>query len=176
VKTIGWLAGIGTMLAATAYMVVSLNRWEWNRALFFGLILLVAEVGLATALVLRRLSRVEYTIAHAYDPAVRDILRATRRATPDRFAWLHETTTRMNVFITFLVGGGVLLSGVAWLVDRLAGKTANEYGEQHLAKDLQAISYPRGGLVLDDVTVLAQDVPGADDAAIRKLLRRAGHT
>jgi len=25
------------------------------------------------------------------------------------------------------------------------------------------------------VTVLAQDVPGADDAQIRKLLRRAGH-
>ena len=33
----------------------------------------------------------------------------------------------------------------------------------------------RGGLLVDDVTVLAQDVPGADDAQIRKLLRRAGH-
>ena len=34
-------------------MVVSLNRWEWNRALFFGLIVLIAEVGLATGLILR---------------------------------------------------------------------------------------------------------------------------
>ena len=41
-------------------MIVSLNRWEWNRALFFGLIVLIAEVGLATGLVLRRLARLEY--------------------------------------------------------------------------------------------------------------------
>ena len=55
-KTIAWLAGIGTAVTATAYMVVSLNRWEWNRALFFGLIVLMAEVGLATGLVLRKLN------------------------------------------------------------------------------------------------------------------------
>ena len=36
------------------------------------------------------------------------------------------------------------------------------------------ISYPSGGLLLDDVTVLAQEVPGADDAQIRQLLRRGG--
>ena len=45
---IAWLAGIGTLLAGAVYMIVSLNRWEWNRALFFGLIVLIAEVGLAT--------------------------------------------------------------------------------------------------------------------------------
>ena len=56
-KTIAWLAGVGTLLAGVFYLVVSLNRWEWNRALFFGLIVLIAEVGLATGLVLRRLSR-----------------------------------------------------------------------------------------------------------------------
>ena len=49
-KIIAWLAGIGTLLAGAVYMVVSLNRWEWNRALFFGLIVLIAEVGLATGL------------------------------------------------------------------------------------------------------------------------------
>ena len=47
-KAIAWLAGIATLLAGAAYMIVSLNRWEWNRALFFGLIVLIAEVGLAT--------------------------------------------------------------------------------------------------------------------------------
>jgi hypothetical protein len=35
---------------------------------------------------------------------------------------------------------------------------------------MAAISYPRGGLLVDDVTALAQDVPGADDQQIRKLL------
>ena len=29
-KTIAWLAGIGTLVAGALYMVVSLNRWEWN--------------------------------------------------------------------------------------------------------------------------------------------------
>jgi hypothetical protein len=176
-KTIAWLAGIGTLLAAGAYMLVSLNRWEWNRVLFFGLIVLIAEVGLATGLVLRRLARLEHAQHTVVDPAVTEILQATRPAHPDRFAWLKESTsgTGTNVFITFLVGGGVLLSGIAWVVDRVASTTSTPVGEERLARELGNISYPRGGLLVDDVTVLAQDVPGADDAQIRKLLRRAGH-
>ena len=115
-KTIAWLAGIGTLLAAAAYMVVSLNRWEWNRALFFGLIVLIAEVGLATGLVLRKLSHLER--ARQRDLEVLGILRETQPAPPDRFAWLKDSATgQLNVFITFLVGGGVILSAIAW-VDR----------------------------------------------------------
>ena len=49
-------------------MVVSLNRWEWNRALFFGLIVLIAEVALATGLVLRRLTRLERANREVLDP------------------------------------------------------------------------------------------------------------
>ena len=171
-KLFAWLAGIGTLLTGALYMIVSLNRWEWSRALFFGLIVLIAEVGLATALVLRRLTRLQHSFT--VDRAVAEILRETRPAR-DRFAWLKRSTEQSNVFITFLVGGGVLLSGVAWLVDRVAAKTSSPAGEQRLAHELAPISYPAGGLLLDDVTVLAQDVPGADDVQIRKLLRRAGH-
>jgi hypothetical protein len=176
-KTIAWLAGIGTLVAAGAYMLVSLNRWEWNRALFFGLIVLIAEVGLATGLVLRRLARLEHAQHAVIDPAVTEILRATRPPHPDRFAWLKESTagSSTQVFITFLVGGGILLSGIAWIVDRVASTTSTPIGEERLSRELGNISYPRGGLLVDDVTVLAQDVPGADDAQIRKLLRRAGH-
>jgi hypothetical protein len=174
VKVIGWLAGVGTLLAGAFYMIVSLNRWEWNRALFFGLIVLIAEVGLATALVLRRIARLEYRTR--VDPAVARILRETKPPTPDRFAWLREQTRELNVFITFLVGGGVILSGVAWVVDRVASKTsASPAGEQKLVRQLEAISYPSGGLLVDDVTVLAQEVPGANDEQIRRLLRRAGN-
>jgi hypothetical protein len=169
-KIIAWLAGIGTLLGAGVYMVVSLNRWEWNRALFFGLIVVVAEVALATGLVLRRIERLQYRI----DPAVTDILRATRPPARDRFAWMQDSVGHFNVFITFLVGGGVILSGMAWIVDRVAAKTSTPQGEQRLAAELGPISYPRGGLLVDDITVLAQDVPGADDAQIRMLLRRAG--
>ena len=172
-KTIAWLAGIGTLVAGSAYMIVSLNRWEWNRALFFGLIVLIAEVALGIALILRKLALMER--GRQADPAVAGILRDSRPPSAERFAWLKTSTQQMNVFITFLVGGGVILSGVAWLVDRVASNTTTAVGEEKLAAQLGTISYPRGGLLVDDVTVLAQDVPGADDAQIRKLLRRAGH-
>jgi hypothetical protein len=173
VKTIAWLAGIGTLAAGLGYMVVSLNRWEWNRALFFGLIVVIAEVGLATGLVLRKMTDLQRS--REVDPAVLAVLRESRPGSPDRFAWLKQTSSRTNVFITFLVGGGVVLSAAAWMVDRIASKTSTPRGEESLATALYAIRYPSGGLVVDDVTVLAQEVPGADDAQIRRLLRRAGH-
>ena len=97
-------------------MVVSLNRWEWNRALFFGLIVLMAEVGLATGLVLRKLNVL----------AARARARHRRHRpggpahAPDRFAWMKRSAGQLDVFITFLVGGGVILSFLAWLVDRVA--------------------------------------------------------
>jgi hypothetical protein len=173
VKTIAWLAGLGTFLAGLVYMVVSLNRWEWNRALFFGLIVVIAEIALATGLVLRKLADLQRR--PDVDPALVAVLREGRPPAPDRFAWLKGTSGQTNVFITFLVGGGVLLSGLAWLVDRIASKTSTPRAEERLVADLRPISYPRGGLMVDDVTALAQEVPGADDAQIRMLLRRAGH-
>jgi hypothetical protein len=173
-RIIAWLAGIGTLLAGGVYMIVSLNRWEWNRALFFGLIVLISEVGLATGLVLRRLARLEYRLNRVEDPEVRNILRETRPPSRDRFAWLRESPQQLNVFITFLVGGGVLISGIAWVVDRVASRSTSPAGEEHLGRRLAPISYPSGGLLLDDITVLAQEVPGANDDQIRQLLRRGG--
>ncbi len=167
-KVLAWLAGLATFVTAAIYLVVSLNRWEWNRALFFGLIMLIAEVALATGLVLRKLDQLR--LQRSGDPDVGDIVRESRPGAPDRFAWLRETQNRTNVFITFLVGGGVLLSGAAWLVDRIAAGTATPHGEAKLTRLLTPISYPAGGLVVDDSTVLAQDVPGADDAQLRRLL------
>ena len=166
-KVVAWLAGIGTMAMGAIYMVVSLNRWEWNRALFFGLIVLIAEVGVATALILRRLDRIENT---RLDPEILALLRDTRPTPARRFRWLEDTTTQMNVFITFLVGGGLILSGLAWVADKVAANTSTPVGEEQLARQLGVISYPRGGLLVDEITALAQDVPGTDDAQIRKLL------
>jgi hypothetical protein len=170
VKVVAWLAGIATVVTAGFYMVVSLNRWEWNRALFFGLILLIAEVALATGLVLRKLNQLGSAVGR--DPTVHEIVRETRPAAPDRFAWLRESNDRLSVFITFLVGGGVVLSAVAWLVDRIASSTTTPRREVHLAAQLAPISYPPGGLLVDDVTVLAQEVPGVgDEGELRRLLR-----
>jgi hypothetical protein len=169
-KVVAWLAGVGTLLAALAYMIVSLNRWEWNRALFFGLIVVIAEIALATGLVLRKLGQ----LARSADPDVAGILRESRPASPDRFAWMRRSQGQLNVFITFLVGGGVILSAVAWVVDRIAASTTTPAGEHRLAAQLRPISYPAGGLLVDDPISLAQGVPGADDTQIRKLLRGPG--
>jgi hypothetical protein len=165
VKTIGWLAGIGTMIAAAAYMVVSLNRWEWNRALFFGLIVLIAEVALATGLVLRKLGQMSRSGPPAADSEIAAALRESRPGDPPRFDWLRDSASgQFNVFITFLVGGGVFLSGVAWVVDRLASRTTSQIGERKLAERLNAISYPHGGLLAAD-----------GDGPLRTLLGPAGH-
>ncbi|MDP1819438.1 MAG: hypothetical protein Q8K58_06020 [Acidimicrobiales bacterium] len=171
-KIIAWLAGIATLVTALAYLVVSLNRWEWNRALFFGLIVLIAEVGLATALILRKLGQL--AARPPIDAEIAGILRDSRPAEADRFAWMREAPNQMSVFITFLVGGGVILSGVAWIVDRLASKTTTPTGEARLAAQLAPISYPSGGLLVPDATVLAQEVPGDDDTRLGRLLRGTG--
>jgi MFS family permease len=174
-KLLAWLAGVGTLVGATIYMIVSLNRWEWNRALFFGLIVLIAEVGLAAALLYRKLTRMDR--APTYQKDMLAALRDTRPELPDRFAWLKEATRGgPNVFITFIVGGGLIIAAIAWVVDRIAQRTSTALAEENLAAELRSIAYPAGGLVVDDVTVLAQDIPGADDAQLRKLLRRAGRT
>jgi len=175
-KLLAWLAGIGTLIGAAGYTIVSLNRWEWNRALFFLLILVVAEVALGTALVLTKLGRMDRA-RRVHDETLA-ALRTTRPASPDRFAWLKDSVRGggTNVFITFVVAGGLIISAIGWLVDRIASKTSGVLAEDRLAADLRSIAYPPGGLVVDDVTVLTQDVPGADDAQVRKLLRNVGRT
>lgn len=169
-KLFVWAAALFTFIGAGIFMVVSLNRWEWNRALFFALILVMTELALATALILRRLSQIQLP---APEPEVRAVLRETRPPSPNRFAWLDESVTHFHVFIFFLVGGGVVISGVAWVVDRVASVTSTPTAERRLASQISEIGYPHGGLLVDDITVLAQDVPGADDGQIRRLLRRA---
>ncbi|HSM65481.1 MAG TPA: hypothetical protein VK860_04180 [Ilumatobacteraceae bacterium] len=176
-KTLAWLVAAATLLAAGAYTVISLVRWEWNRALFFGLVFVAAEIGVATAVVIRRINQLE---ERTHDPRDRsgEILTAVRRARLDhrRFAWTEDigrdAMTRTNVFITMVVGGGILLSGLAWVVDKVANATADSGREAKLAKDLALIDYPDGGIVVDDVTVLARPTIRHDDPRVSLLLRR----
>ena len=60
------------------------------------------------------------------------------------------------------------------MVDRAASVTAAPARERRLARRLTAIAYPADGLVVDDATALAEEVPGTDDAGIRMLLRGSG--
>lgn len=172
-KKLVWLFAVATFVGALAYSVISLNRWEWTRALYFGLVVLVAEVGLAAGLVLRKLDRMAESERARERDEVRTVLRESR-ASKHRFAWLEprEIISRSNVFITMLVGGGVVLSGLAWLLDKVAARTTTSLEEGRLAGDLTRIAYPEDGLLVDDVTVLAQSVPHFDDPKLRALLGR----
>lgn len=172
-KKLMWVFAAGTFFGAMAYSIISLNRWEWNRALFFGLVVVVAEIGLATGLILRKLDSMTEARYEREREELRGVLRDARPPR-HRFAWLDpkEVVSRSNVFITMLVGGGVLLSGVAWVLDKVASKTTTSLREGRLAGDLTRISYPEDGLLVDDVTVLAQSVPHFDDPDLRTLLRR----
>lgn len=173
-RVVAWLVAAVTLVAAAVYTVVSLARWEWNRALFFALLFVAVEVGLAAAIVLRRLARVERLVVHASadDGGARRALRDTRHEHV-RFAWLRvdpaDVVGRTNVFITFLVGGGVLVSAGAWLIDKVASNTVDPRLEQRLGRELDAIAY-RPGLLVDEVDALARPSLDRDDPRVRSFL------
>ena len=62
-RRIAYLAAVVTIAASGYYFFVYLTRWEWNRALTSGVILLAAEIGLVGALVLDRIGRLRTSIA-----------------------------------------------------------------------------------------------------------------
>ena len=114
------------MAAAGWYVFVYLYRWEWNRAIVAGVIFLAAEVALLGSVIITRLS----TLSRRLDgmvgsppagPPDERVLRRLRDHAPEPakpFAWLGHSQT--NVFVPVLLGAGVVLSGLAWLVDRVA--------------------------------------------------------
>lgn len=169
-----------TLLASGAYVFVYLNRWEWTRALFVGMVFIVAEVALATWLIMQKLQRIERRVGAARDEMSelfdQTVLMRIRQTRPDydRFGWLKESMSRTNVFITMVVGGGVVLSGLAWIVDKIASKTSVPAGERALAKELMSIAPPSGHLVADEASLIAQELPSCDDPDLRLLVGDTG--
>ncbi len=103
------------------------------------------------------------------DPVVVDILRASApRRQP--FAWLDPRAGRTGVFIPVLLGSGVIVSALAWVVERIAGRTAEPAMEQGLGRQLSSMAFPAGGLVADDAELLAQDGHTRHDEDLALLL------
>jgi hypothetical protein len=125
------LAGV-VLAAAGLYVVVYLWRWEWQRAIIAGVFFLSALVVVSTLVLLaavRRLgSRLEEAEAERRRAEAR-AARALRRASTERagrhFEWLREPPDRLGVFVPVLLGAGALLSGLAYLNERLAGAVAS---------------------------------------------------
>ncbi len=147
-----------TLVLAGSWTALALYRWEWTRALWMTMAFVVAEVALVGVLVMHRLRELEEQIAGTHDTAVMRRLAETRPAATDHFEWLKESTNRTNVFVTMLLGGGVLVSGVLWVIDKVAGRSVATSRERQLAKQLRAIAFPVSGFVPPDSVMFAADL------------------
>jgi hypothetical protein len=151
-RRIGMLATIAVMAASGTYVFVYLYRWEWNRALISAAIFVAAEVGLVATVLFERLARIDRrmqgltsTERPIVDERVRRRLQENVPEAANPFAWL--TRSQTNVFVPVLLGAGVVLSGLAWLVDRIARATAGPVVEGGLVRRLSALQPPAGGLL-----------------------------
>jgi hypothetical protein len=171
-RRIALAVGVVTLAASGTYVFVYLYRWEWNRALTAGLFFLAAEIGLVAAVLAERIRRLEHRLDQpgVTEPAytqVRSRLAEARPPARDHFAWMRSNMERTNVFIPVLMGAGVILSALAWLVERVARATANPHREAALAKRLLPITLPAEPIV-------GVDDPTATDAGLALLLRPNG--
>ncbi len=148
-RTIRTLLGGVTLAASGAYTFVYLYRWEWNRALMSAAIFIAAEVAVMGSLLAQRLKVVTERLDAAEKRPEARVVRLERirtAAPPPRktFAWLAKPE-QMNVFVPVLMGAGVLLSGIAWLVERLARATVTPVAERGLAAQLDGLALPAHG-------------------------------
>ena len=145
-------AAVLTLLATGTYLFVYLWRWEWHRAVVAGVLFLAAEVGLATSILFERLRSIERRLddqeAAAGDALDRARARLADAAPEPRagFAWLTDEAGRMSVFVPLLLGAGVVLSALAWAVERVARVTAGPVLERALAARLAPLTLPAGTL------------------------------
>jgi hypothetical protein len=163
IRRLGWSVVVVALVATGAYTLVYVYRWEWNRALFTAVLFVAAEIVLAVMVVVRRMRRLEEQIG-ASAAATRSLrhLQDTRPA-HDHFAWLERSVSRTSVFITLLLGAGVLFSTLAWIIDRIARRTATPVLERGLARRLAPLAFPERPLVPDDEALVAEGGPYGRD-------------
>jgi len=140
-----------TLLGSGAYVIVYLYRWEWNRALISGLFFLAAEVAIAAWVVVARV----HDLVKRFDAeperrkAIAGHLRQARAEPSNVFAWLKPSTPTANVFVPILMGAGLILSGLAWVVERIGRATAGVTADASVSARLARLGPPVGGF-LDD--------------------------
>ena len=148
-KWISYAIGAVALIAAGFYVFIYLYRWEWNRAIMAGVLFIAAEIGLVAALVLDRLKKMEERIKeHGIRRPDLATLQDIEAGAPEprrHFAWLTDQA-KVGVFVPVLMGAGVVISGIAWCVERLAASTARPLLERRLAMRLAPLGLPEGGL------------------------------
>jgi len=163
-----------TMFGAGLLGGRALYEWEWTRALWMTVGFVAAEVALFGVLVLGRLKELSAQLERdRSQELVRTRLQESRPPTRDHFVWLRDSMSRTNVFVTMVIGGGVILSGMLWAIDHVARRTTTASLERGLAQRLRSIAPPPDGLVPPDDVLLAEDLPHGERQDLWLLL--AGH-
>jgi hypothetical protein len=176
---------LGAVLVGSGlYLFVYLYRWEWNRAHTAGVFLIVAEIALVALVLDARISRLESRLSRARDDERRDVRQGAppRRRAPDairiqirdaapasrkHFAWLRPDASSTNVFVPALMGAGMVMSGLAWLIERLGRVTAKPALEGDLARRLGPLWFEAGdGLVPAASAPSASRVDGVPDVLL----------
>ncbi len=161
----GRLVGLVVLVVSGAYLLIYLYRWEWNRALVAGIFFVSAEVAIASGIILSRLRAIEDHLARGGTAPVAAAAPPERRSP---FAWLEPDPTRMGVFIPVLLGAGVILSTLAYLVERIARFTAAPVAEHDLAARLATLNPPAEGLVPPPGATHGPALVAADASAPRQ--------
>jgi hypothetical protein len=150
-RLVSRLLMLSVLAVSGVYLIVYLYRWECNRDLISGLFLLAAEiayVGSSLRGELRDLvDRVDALESppgrRPRPPAVAPTARPARHVD-----WLREAASgQTNVFVPILLGAGVLLSAVAYVVERVAGVAARSPAARPPVGRLAGLRPPPGGLL-----------------------------
>ncbi|WBB60681.1 hypothetical protein O7599_35155 [Streptomyces sp. WMMC500] len=147
----GYVIGGLSGAAAGGYFVLYLYRWEWQRALISGVLLLAVEVLLVGIVLHTRVSRLRREVAAGRD-RTEEILRGlerTRTEPSPRFRWLEgrrtDGTDRTYVFVPVLMAAGAVMSAAAWAVQKVAAATGRP-ADRRTAARLAGLAAPPGGV------------------------------
>jgi hypothetical protein len=138
---------IVALVASGFYVFVYLVRWEWNRALIAGVFFIGAEVALIGAALYEKLRAIERRVAQTGSPRTLERVQEAAPEPHNHFAWLTENRGDLSVFVPVLMGAGLIVSGLAWLVERLSRATAQPVLEHRLAARMAPLALPVGGLM-----------------------------
>jgi hypothetical protein len=124
-RATGFALATVILAVSSIYVVIDLARWEWNRAVISALVMIAALIVLVAMLIFRQLHRIEQRMDALERAGHADTLGALRSANAAaagrHFQWLERPPDGLGVFIPVLLGAGVLMSLVAYLIERIAG-------------------------------------------------------
>lgn len=156
-RSIGLTLASVILAVSGIYVVVDLARWEWNRALISALVFVAALVVVVSMSILRQLRRLEervVTLAEQRQESggVAGTLRAANaESSSRRFHWLEQPPDRLGVFIPVLLGAGVVMSFVAYVIERVAGAFASATIDRVTVRQLDS-ALPLGDGLADEST------------------------